>query len=153
MRVVVAPDSFAGSLSAAAVADAITGGWRTARPADTVTAVPVADGGEGTVATIASALGVSPRSDVVADSLGRPVEAQWLLLRDGTALVELAAASGLWRLRADERDPRRTTTRGTGELIRAALDAGARTVVVGLGGSATNDGGAGLAQALGARLL
>ena len=153
MRVVVAPDSFTGSLSAADAAAAIAAGWTAARPGDEVTTVPVADGGEGTVAVVASATGVVPRSSVVTDPLGRPVTAPWLLLPDGTAVVELARASGLLLLAADERDPRRTTTRGTGELVRAALDAGARRIVVGLGGSATNDGGAGFAQALGVRLL
>ncbi len=153
MRVVVAPDSFAGSLSAAAAAEAIASGWRAARPGDHLTVVPVADGGEGTVAAVAAATATTPRVATVSDALGRPVEAEWLLLGDGTAVVELSAASGLWRLSPDERDPRRTTTFGTGELIRAALDAGAKKVVVGLGGSATNDGGAGVAAALGARLL
>ncbi|HVF21060.1 MAG TPA: glycerate kinase [Mycobacteriales bacterium] len=153
MRVVVAPDSFSGSLTAAQAAAAIVTGWHAARPADVLTSVPVADGGEGTVAVVAAATRTRPTVTTVADPFGRPVEAQWLLLAGGTAVVELAAASGLWRLSPSERDPRRTTTYGTGELIRAALDAGARTVVVGLGGSATNDGGAGLLQALGARLL
>ncbi len=153
MKVVVAPDSYAGSLTAADAAAAIAAGWRAARPQDEVVEVPVADGGEGTVAAVASATGVVPRTSPVVDALGRRVDAGWLLLDDGTAVIEMAAASGLWRLAPGERDPRRTTTRGTGELVRAALAAGARRVVVGLGGSATNDGGAGLAQALGARLL
>ncbi|HVE63825.1 MAG TPA: glycerate kinase [Mycobacteriales bacterium] len=153
MRVVVAPDSFTGSLTAAEAAAAVGSGWRLARPGDVVVELPVADGGEGTVAAVALATGAVPRSSRVADPLERPVDAQWLLLHDGTAVVEMAAASGLWRLAPGERDLRRTTTRGTGELVQAALDAGARRVVVGLGGSATNDGGAGLAQALGVRLL
>ena len=153
MRVVVAPDSFAGSLSAADAAAAIAEGWRAARPDDVLDVVPVADGGPGTVAVVAAALGLTPRTARVADPLGRAVDAEWLLLPDSTALVEMACASGLALLPFDERDPRRTTTRGTGELVRAALDAGARRVVVGLGGSATNDGGAGFAQALGVRLI
>jgi len=153
MKVVVAPDSFTGSLTAAAAASAIAAGWRSARPADAVVEVPVADGGEGTVAVVAAATGAVPRSARVRDPLGRSVEAEWLLLTDGTAIIEMAAASGLWRLAPDERDPRRTSTYGTGEIVLAALDAGARRLVIGLGGSATNDGGAGLAQALGCRLL
>lgn len=153
MRVVVAPDSFTGTLTAVAAAAAVGAGWRSARPRDVVREVPVADGGEGTVAAVAAATGAVPRTARVADPLGRPVDAEWLLLDDGTALVETAAASGLWRLAPEERNPRRTTTRGTGELVRAALDAGARRVVLGLGGSATIDGGAGLCQALGVRLL
>lgn len=153
MRVLVAPDSFSGSLTAAEAAAAIAAGWRASRPGDVVSTCPVADGGEGTVEVVARATRSAPRVATVADPLGRPVSAEWLLLADGTAVVELAAASGLWRLRAEERDARRTSTRGTGELVGAALDAGAKRVVVGLGGSATNDGGAGLVQALGVRLL
>ena len=90
---------------------------------------------------------------VVQDPLGRPVEAEWGVLGDGTAVIEMAAAAGLWRLQEDERDPRITTTFGVGELIRAALDGGCKRLIVGLGGSATNDGGAGMAAALGVRLL
>ncbi|HVF19212.1 MAG TPA: glycerate kinase [Mycobacteriales bacterium] len=153
MRVVVAPDSFAGTLTAIDAAAAMAAGWQAARPGDTLVEVPVADGGEGTVHVVAAASGSTTRSARVAGPLGAPVDADWLLLADGTAVIEMAAASGLALVAPDDRDPRRTTTRGTGELVRAALDAGARRVVVGLGGSATNDGGAGLAQALGARLL
>ena len=153
MRVLVAPDSFTGALSAAAAAEAIASGWRAARPADRVVAVPVADGGEGTVAAVSAALGLRPSVTTVTGPLGDPVEAAWLMLDGGTAVVEMAQASGLALVPVERRDPRSTTTRGTGELVRAALNAGADHVVVGLGGSATNDGGAGFAQALGARLL
>jgi glycerate kinase len=151
MRVLVAPDSFGGTLTAAEAAAAIADGWRRRRPDDTVDVLPVADGGPGTVAALAG-LG-ELRTASVEDPLGRRVEAGWLLLPDGTAVVESAAACGLHLLAPDERDPLRATTAGVGELVCAALGAGARRVVVGVGGTATTDGGAGLAQAVGAWLL
>src|SRR5580704_2201582 len=152
LRVVAAPDKFKGSLSALEAARAIARGFEAGAPGTFETEiVPMADGGEGTVdAFVASgAKRVLARVD---GPLGLPVEAAFAL-EGTTAIVEMAAASGLELLVADERDPLRASTRGTGQLVRAALDAGARHIVVGLGGSATNDGGAGLLQALGVRLL
>jgi glycerate kinase len=114
---------------------------------------PLADGGPGTVDALVRALGGEYRTARVEDPLGRPVVARWGWLPDGTAVVEMAAASGLSLLPPSERDPRRASTFGTGQLLLAAMDAGARRLTVGLGGSATNDGGAGAAAALGARFL
>jgi glycerate kinase len=159
MRVVVAPDSFGGALDSVGVAAAISSGWRRARPEDSVVVTPMADGGEGTLAAVAAALGDRAvlRSASVHDPLGRPVQADWLLFSDGhAAFIEMAAASGLARLTPAERTPdsaRVASTRGTGELLLAALDAGVTSVVLGLGGSATSDGGAGLLAALGIRFL
>lgn len=158
LRVVIAPDSFGGALDSVGVAAAIVSGWSRARPEDDLIHAPMADGGEGTLAALVDALGdkVEPRTARVHDPLGREVEAEWLLLDEGrSAFVEMAAASGLARLTAAERTPanaRAASTRGTGELLRAALDAGADGITIGLGGSATTDGGAGLLAALGLRL-
>lgn len=149
--VVVAPAPFKGALSAAAAARAIGAGLRLAVPGLETRLTPVADGGEGTLDALVAAAGGRRRSVTVADPLGRPVEAGLGELPGGVAVVELAQASGYERLAPDERDPEATTTRGTGELIRAALDLGARRIIVGLGGSATTDGGLGLARALGVR--
>ena len=130
LRVLIAPDSFGGALDSVAVAAAIAAGWSSVRPGDTVERRPMADGGEGTLAAVADALGDAAERRTVAttDALGRPIEADWLLLDDGRgAFVEMAAASGLARLEPSERTPenaRRTSTRGTGDLVRAALDAG-----------------------------
>jgi glycerate kinase len=159
LRVVVAPDSFGGALDSVAVARAIATGWSRVRSADELLTAPMADGGEGTLAAIAAALGdrCERRMAAVHDPLGRPVAAEWLLVDEGHgAFLERAAASGLARLAPEERTPesaRRASTRGTGELIRDALDAGVRQITIGLGGSATTDGGAGMLVALGARLL
>jgi glycerate kinase len=159
MRVLVAPDSFGGALDSVSVAEAIATGWRAARPDDTVVTAPMADGGEGTLAAVAAALGerAAVRAAAVRDPLGRGVMASWLLLDDGrTAFIEMAAASGLAFLKVEERTPanaRVASTRGTGELLLAALDAGVTRIVLGLGGSATTDGGTGLLAALGARFL
>jgi glycerate kinase len=159
LRVVVAPDSFGGALDSVAAAAAIARGWASARPDDELVRIPMADGGEGTLAAIAAALGDGVEERIVSslDPLGREVDAPWLAMDDGaTAFVEMAAASGLARLDPAERTPaaaRAASTRGTGRLIRAALDAGASRLVVGLGGSATTDGGAGLLVELGLRLL
>jgi glycerate kinase len=153
MRVVIAPDSFKGSLDAVDVALAIAEGWRAVRAGDELALLPQADGGEGTLAAIASAVpGAVMRSagDVTGPD-GRPTNGLWLDLPDGTAVVELAQASGLTLMRAP--DPLGATTRGLGEVIGAALDAGATALVVALGGSASTDGGAGALSALGLRLL
>lgn len=154
MRVLVAPDSFKGSAAALAVAQAMARGVRAVFPEAEVLPVPIADGGEGTVEALVVATGGALREATVTGPLGQPVVARWGVLGDGeTAVVEMAAASGLPLVPRERRDPRRTTTRGTGELMRAALDAGSRKLVVGIGGSATNDGGTGMARALGARFL
>ena len=123
-------------------------------PAAAIDVAPMADGGEGTVEALVAATGGSFREAVVAGPLGEPVRARFGMLGDGhTAVLEMAAASGLALVPRDRRDPSRTSTRGTGELLLAAVEAGARRVLLGIGGSATNDGGAGLGQALGYRLL
>lgn len=159
LRVLVAPDSFGGALDSVAVARAIVAGWLRARPDDEVVQAPMADGGEGTLAAVATALGdrAVQRSVAAHDALGRPISADYLLLEGGrVAFIEMAAASGLAGLTTEERTPasaRSASTRGTGELMRSALDAGVKKVILGLGGSATNDGGSGMLSALGVRFL
>jgi glycerate kinase len=154
MRVVVAPDSYKGSLSALRVAEAMERGVKAVFPEAEVRKVPIADGGEGTVEALVAATHGSIRHSAVRGPLGEAVVAAWGVLGDGeTAVIEMAAASGLPLVPRERRDPRLTTTFGTGELVRAALDAGLRRIIVGIGGSATNDGGTGLARALGARFL
>jgi glycerate 2-kinase len=159
LRVVIAPDSFGGALDSVGVAAAIVSGWTRVRPEDKLVHAPMADGGEGTLAALVDALGegAERRTARVHDALGREVEAEWLLLGDGkSAFVEMAAASGLARLSPEERTPRNArlaSTRGTGELVGHALEAGVEHVTIGLGGSATTDGGAGLLAALGLQLL
>ena len=154
MRVVIAPDKFKGSLTALEAAEAMARGLSRVDPSAEIDRVPMADGGEGTVAALVAATGGSYRTVTVTGPLGDPVVASFGLLGDGrTAVLEMASASGLWLVPPGLRDPLRATTRGTGQLLLAALEAGARRVIVGIGGSATNDGGAGLGQALGFRLL
>ncbi|MER7917075.1 MULTISPECIES: glycerate kinase [unclassified Streptomyces] len=150
-RVLIAADKFKGSLTAVQVAERVTAGLRRVVPDLEVEALPVADGGDGTVAA-AVAAGFERRQVRVAGPLGEPVTAAFAL-RDGTAVVEMAEASGLHRLPAGVFAPLTAATYGSGELLRAALDAGARTIVFGVGGSATTDGGAGMLAALGARFL
>jgi glycerate 2-kinase len=153
-RVIVAPQSFKGSADAVAVASAIARGVRRVWPDALVEEMPLADGGEGTVRALTAATRGSLRTTRVHDPLGREIDAQWGVLGDGvTAVVEMAAASGLPLLAPGERDARITSTRGTGELILAAATSGAHRIVVGIGGSATNDGGAGMARAFGYRFL
>ena len=154
MKIVIAPDSFKGSLTALQVAEAIEVGLRRALPDAAIEKIPMADGGEGTVQSLVDATGGQILTAQVLDPLGNSINAQYGVLGDGvTAVIEMAAASGLTLVPEDKRDPRVTTTYGTGELIRAALSHGCRKLIIGIGGSATNDGGAGMAQALGARLL
>lgn len=153
MKLVIAPDSFKESLSAEKVAQAIARGWQSVYPHADIHLCPMADGGEGTVDAVLAATGGQRRELLVCGPLGQPVQAHWGWLDDGQAVIEMAAASGLHWVAPEQRDARITTTRGTGELILAALDAGARRIILGIGGSATNDGGAGLLEALGARLL
>jgi glycerate kinase len=151
LTVLFAPDSFKGSLTSVEVAQALADGWARARPSDVPLLAPLADGGEGTLVAIAAAGGWEWRSAAADDPIGRPVAARWLQSEDSRrAVVELAEASGLSRLTPAERDPMGATTLGTGEVLRAAIDAGAREITLGIGGSATNDGGAGILRALGA---
>src|SRR5262249_44440274 len=142
---IVAPDKFRGSLTAAAAADAMAAGVEAA--GFSARRIPVADGGEGTLDALLAARGGSTRTTTVTGPLGDPVAAQWGLLPDGTGVIEMARASGL-QLVGLRNDPLRASTRGTGELISAALRAGARRVIVGVGGSATTDGGLGAVDAL-----
>ena len=154
MKIVIAPDSFKGSLTALEVAEAIEAGLRRVFPDVSIEKVPMADGGEGTVQSLVDATGGEILTAQVLDPLGKPIDAQYGVLGDGlTAVIEMAAASGLTLVPPDKHDPRVTTTYGTGELIQAALAQGCRKLIIGIGGSATNDGGAGMAQALGAKLL
>ncbi|MCX4237406.1 glycerate kinase [Streptomyces ortus] len=150
-RVLIAADKFKGSLTAVQVAERVTAGLRRIAPRVEVEALPVADGGDGTVAA-AVAAGFERHEVRVAGPLGDEVTAAFAL-REGTAVVEMAEASGLQRLPAGTFAPLTASTYGTGELLRAALDAGARTIVFGVGGSATTDGGAGMLAALGARFF
>ena len=151
MRVVVAPDKFKGSLTAAEAAEAIEAGLRRARPDVEVTRLPVADGGDGTLATMVAA-GARRVPVRASGPTGEPVDAAIAVAGD-TALVEMAEASGLRRLPGGRPDPLHATTYGTGQLISAALDLGVARLVLGIGGSATTDGGTGMAAALGARFL
>jgi glycerate kinase len=153
MKIICAPDSFKGSLSAAAAAAAMAAGALHAAPRLSVLRVPLADGGEGTVDALVGARGGATVSVDARDPLDRPIRAPIGLLGAEMVVVEMAAASGLPLLRPEERDPFRASTYGTGQLLRAALDRGAREIILGVGGSATVDGGAGALQALGARLL
>jgi glycerate kinase len=154
MKIIVAPDSYKGSLSALGVALAMERGILRVFPHAEVVKIPIADGGEGTVEALVAATNGTMRQAAVTGPLGEPVTAHWGILGDGrTAVIEMAAASGLPLVPVEKRNPRLTTTYGTGELIRAALDAGLRNFIIGIGGSATNDGGAGMARALGVRFL
>jgi glycerate kinase len=147
--ILIAPDSFKGSLTSVEVARGLADGWRATRPEDVILQCPLADGGEGTCAAIAAAGGWSWQAARVHDPLGRPIVAPWLLSLDGArAVIEMAQASGLSRVAPDERDALAATSAGTGELLRAAIDAGAREIVLGIGGSATTDGGRGLLDVL-----
>jgi glycerate kinase len=152
LRVLLAPDSFKGSLSSVEVTRALAEGWSAARPEDELILAPLADGGEGTLAAIAETGGWEWQECDAQDPLGRPLTAHWLLSADGKrAAVEMAEASGLSRLPDGEpRSPLAASTIGTGEVLRAVLDAGVRHILMGVGGSATTDGGSGLLHALGA---
>ena len=154
MRIVVAADSFKGTLSAFQACHAIAAGLREALPDADIIAVPMADGGEGTVDAVVTALAGELRITDVCDPLQRSVSARYGLVDTGkTAVIEMAEAAGLLRVAAHERDIMRATTFGVGQLIRHALEQGARRLLVAIGGSATNDGGCGMAQALGYRFL
>ncbi len=154
MRIVVAPQSLKGSLTAAETGMAIAQGARAVYPEAEIVIVPVADGGEGTVQALVDATGGRIVEQVVTGPLGEPVTAFFGILGDDrTAAIEMAACAGLPLVSPSRRDPRITTTYGVGELILAALEMGSRNFIIGIGGSATNDGGAGMAQALGASLV
>ena len=154
MKIVIAPDSFKESLTALEVAEAIEAGLKKVLPDAEYVKVPMADGGEGTVQSLVDATEGRLISAEVCAPLGNKVKAEFGLSGDGrTAIIEMAAASGLHLVPPEARNPLRTTSYGTGELICAALDEGVEKIIVGIGGSATNDGGAGMLQALGALLL
>jgi glycerate 2-kinase len=151
LTVVIAPDSFKGSLTSVEVARALGAGWSRARPGDRVVLAPLADGGEGTLdAIVAAGGGWERRMADGHDPLGRPLDVPWLVDKEGgRAIVEMAAVSGLSRLTSRELDPVGASTAGTGEVLRAVLDAGVRQIDLGVGGSATTDGGLGVLTALG----
>jgi glycerate kinase len=153
MRIVVAPQEFKGTLTAAQAAEAMAEGARRAMADALVELTPLSDGGPGLIEAIHASRGGTIVAATVQDPLGRPIVARWMLLEDGTAVIESAQAAGLTLLKEDERDPRITTSLGVGQLIIAALELDCERIIVGLGGSATNDGGAGMAAALGARFL
>ncbi|MBM7645900.1 glycerate kinase [Scopulibacillus daqui] len=154
MKIIIAPDSFKESLSALEAANAIEKGFKAVFPHADYTKLPMADGGEGTVQSLVDATKGRIIHKKVAGPLGDPVEAFFGLLGGGkTAVIEMAAASGLHLVPQKKRNPLITTTKGTGELIQAALDLGVSHIIIGIGGSATNDGGAGMIQALGGKLL
>jgi glycerate kinase len=154
MHIVIAPDKFKGSLSAVEASRAIARGAIRACPSAALDEIPMADGGEGTVEALVTATRGTFRVVQAAGPLGHPLDARFGLSGDGrTAFIEMAAASGLVLVPDAQRNPTLTTTRGTGDLIRAALDLDVERIVLGIGGSATNDGGSGMAQAIGFRLL
>jgi len=157
MKIVVAPDSFKGSLSSVRAADAIEKGIQGAaqyynKPVEVIK-VPMADGGEGTVEAIMTVNKGEIINTRVLDPLGREIDSFFGILPDNTAVIEMAAASGINLLSEQERNPMKTTSYGTGQLIKKALDCGCKRIIVGIGGSATNDGGVGMAQALGVSFL
>ncbi|MBV4455639.1 MULTISPECIES: glycerate kinase [Pseudomonas] len=154
MKIIIAPDSFKDSLSAEGVAQAIAAGLAQVWPDAQVIQCPMADGGEGTVDSVLAACNGELRRHTVRGPLGERVEARWGWLADShTAIIEMAEASGLQLVPPGQRDACKTTTYGTGELIRAALDLGAQRIILAIGGSATNDGGAGAMQGLGVQLF
>src|SRR5699024_5916957 len=154
MKIVIAPDSFKESMTALEAATAIKMGFDKVLPNAEYIKVPMADGGEGTVQSLVDATNGRIIYETVTGPLGDPVDAFYGLTGDGkTAVIEMAAASGLHLVSEEKRNPLKTTTKGTGELIRKALNKGVKHLIIGLGGSATNDGGAGMAQALGVKLL
>ncbi len=157
MKILIAPQALKGSLDARSVAQAIAQGLRRVWPDAQYVLLPVADGGEGTTQALVEAAGGQMIPARVSGPLGEPIESFFGILGTPgdppTAVIEMAAAAGLPLVPPARRDPRVTTTRGVGELMRLALDRGCRRFIIGIGGSATNDGGAGMAQALGAALL
>ncbi len=154
MKILIAPDKFKGSLSASAAADAIARGLRAALPDVDLQLAPIADGGEGFAETLATVLGGGWVKTTARDPLGREVEARYAWVdAEKLAIIDMSEASGLWRVKAAERDPLRANTFGTGQLLQHAMERGARKILIGLGGSATTDGGVGMAEALGFAFL
>ncbi|KRL67479.1 glycerate kinase [Companilactobacillus versmoldensis] len=154
MKIVLAPDSYKNSLTAKQVAQAMENGLKKVLPEADYVQVPMADGGEGTVQSLVDAKHGQLLSEQVIDPLGKETTAHFGLIDNGqVAVIEMAEASGIQYVNDETKDPYVTTTYGTGQLIKAAIETGAKTIVIGIGGSATNDGGAGMAQALGAKLL
>ncbi|MEJ7541488.1 glycerate kinase [Staphylococcus intermedius] len=155
MHILIAPDSFKESMTAMQAAEAIEQGWRdVAGDTTTFHKIPMADGGEGTTQSLHDALSGEWRTITVQDPLGRTISATYSLANEGqTAIIEMAAASGLDLVKPEERNPLVTSTYGTGQMLRDALDQGVSHIILGIGGSATNDGGAGLLQAIGVQLL
>jgi glycerate kinase len=153
MRIVLAPQEFKGTLTAHEAAEAMAAGVRRAILDAEVDSIPVSDGGPGLMEALLTSLGGRTLHLTAQDPLGRPIEAGWALLADGTAVIESAAAAGLVLLTEAEKEPARTSTYGVGLMILAALDQKCTRIIVGLGGSATNDGGAGMASALGVQFL
>ena len=154
MKIVIAPQAFKGSLSALNVANAVQKGVRRIFPDAQILTCPVADGGDGTLETLVESSGGKIMETNVADPTGKPIVAQWGAMGDGnTAVIEMARTSGLALLTLEERDPLNATTYGLGEILVSALNKGFRKFIVGIGGSATNDAGAGMAQALGIKLI
>ncbi len=149
MKIVLAPDSFKGSLNAPEACRALEAGARRVFPQAKFVSIPLADGGEGTLDALLVATGGSKRTQMVRGPLGAPVEAHWGILPDGRAVIEMAQASGLGLVPPEQRDALVASSFGTGQLIKAALDAGCRSILVGIGGSATTDGGIGALNALG----
>lgn len=152
MKIVIAPDSYKGSLTAKEACNAMKRGVLKAVPDAEVVTVPMSDGGEGTTRSMVDSLGGTMIACKVRNPLGSPTTARYGILSDGTAVIEMAEASGLTLIGREERNPMKSTTYGTGEMIKDALDRGCRDFIIGIGGSATNDGGAGMAQALGYQL-
>ncbi len=156
MRILIAPDKFKGSLSAKQAAEAIARGVSQVFPNSTCTLLPLADGGEGLLDAFQENGQFTLQESTVQDALGRPVTASWLLKKESTgitAIIESSQANGLWRIAAPDRNPARSSTYGVGQLIRSAISAGATEILIGLGGSATNDAGVGVAAALGCQFL
>ena len=154
MRILIAPDKFKSSLSALAAAEAIARGFRAVWPDAAMDLAPIADGGEGFAEALAAALGAEWVNVPSVDAIGRPIEARYAWLAPKKlAVIEMSEASGLWRIAPGEREPLRADTFGTGTLLADAIARGAARVLIGLGGSATTDGGAGLARALGYRFV
>lgn len=157
MKIIVAPDSFKGSLTSIQAAYAIEKGIKKAalihKETVEITKIPMADGGEGTVESVISAVGGELIPTKAIDPLGREIDSFFGILPDNTAIIEMAAASGLDLIKSSEKNPMETTSYGTGQLIKAAIDAGCKNIILGIGGSATNDGGVGMCQALGIKFL
>ena len=154
MKIVIAPDSFKESMSAMEAACAIEKGFQKVMPDAEYVKVPMADGGEGTVRSMVDATGGEIRKETVTGPLGTEVEAFYGITGDRKmAVIEMAAASGIHLVPKEKRNPLVTTTKGTGELIRAALDQGVKRIVIGIGGSATNDGGAGIGPSTGSQIV